>query len=163
MNREIKFKAWDREQKRWLIACELKELGIVDILNQTLIIQNANNDHVVMAQFTGLKDKHGKEIYEGDIVRYKHYHANKRWWKDTSDIPTIEREVQAQRDDAYTEMNVIKFEDGEFCLSYPIRSLDIRRGERFERGHGTSCDYEAKWWDFEVVGNIYENPELRKT
>ena len=67
-------------------------------------------------QFTGLTDKNGKEIYEGDIVRY--------------------------RDGIY---KVDWFENG-FYLFRDVRAK-----------------FDIWWVDTEVVGNIYENPELLTT
>ena len=58
--REIKFRAWDKMLKRW---CKPQLTMRIDGN------MDGMNDYVLM-QYTGLKDKEGKEIYEGDIVMY---------------------------------------------------------------------------------------------
>ena len=70
-------------------------------------------------QYTSLKDKHGEEIYEGDIVR------------STADFGT------AQYDDNREIIEPVEFKNGCF---YPI------------------CMEPEE--NFEIIGNIYENPEL---
>jgi hypothetical protein len=58
----------------------------------------------------------------------------------------------------------IKFRDGSFCLGCtPLSSFrirDYRLIEKINTGRGHMNDHEEKWWDFEVIGNIYENPNL---
>jgi len=66
--REIKFRAWDKNTVSMSRSFSVWEAG--DMLKGLLLkYQNTNNEFPVLMQYTGLKDKNGKEIYEGDIVR----------------------------------------------------------------------------------------------
>lgn len=75
MNREIKFRVWDVGNKEML---EVQELDFESTFygGRIAIRPDQYNDYfdtedMILMQYTGLKDKNGKEIYEGDIIRIK--------------------------------------------------------------------------------------------
>ena len=63
MQREIKFRAWDKFHKT---MCNHEDINIWD----RFMKDDMNNQYAPLMQYTGLKDKNGKEIYEGDIIEY---------------------------------------------------------------------------------------------
>jgi uncharacterized phage protein (TIGR01671 family) len=117
MTREIKLRAWDNSLKK------IRTSGIS--INKGVI--SSEDKDIILMQFTGLKDKNGKEIYEGDIVRV--YATHKRL------IP----------------INFMIFE-----VVYEGTSFRIVRRGNYEF-LGIVASYPNS---LEVLGNIYENPEL---
>ena len=91
---------------------------------------------IVLMQYTGLKDKNGVEVYEGDVVRGRQTFTT---------APTTPSEVVAVVE--YSERNT------KFCLND-----GSGRHDQF-----TSClSLGGSIYQYEVIGNIYENPELLK-
>lgn len=124
MGREIKFRAWESQQK------EMRTLQP----NWSMSVLN-DNAHYSVLQFTGLNDKNGKEIYEGDIVEVYSY-VSEQFGK-------IDRTAHA------------------VCWmgpEYPACDLDGWEGE----SNGLAELEQSGEWECEVIGNIYENPELLK-
>ena len=64
--REIKFRAWDTEKKIMYYIDLYEYMSFNEEAQDDMITLNARNNGLM--QYTGLKDKNGKEIYEGDIV-----------------------------------------------------------------------------------------------
>lgn len=127
--REIKFRAWDKTQNRMRIVSGPRLLRRLDRLGSDLSICDGYIDmgdyleipeDVVLMQFTGLLDKNGKEIYEGDVII----------------VMTTKGEERA----------VVFFGKYSWCLEWTDHTGD---------------DLSAVGEDvIEVIGNIYENPEM---
>lgn len=83
--KEIKFRAWDKYEKFMHYNAEqcYDDVGtkstpyLGDSFGELL-----DNENIVLMQFTGLKDKNGKEIYEGDIIKLSEHYSGDEFVKE---------------------------------------------------------------------------------
>lgn len=145
--REIKFRAWDTIGKQWLRITGFETAETDVSKGYTIFGKGAGLFHdgdyvgsegIILSQYTGLKDKNGKEIYEGDILLV------------TSEIYT----------------NFGKTPTGSFSKEYyEVIWKDDGWGHKVLKSNHTIEGTEIKGLKVttkyvEVIGNIYENHEL---
>lgn len=124
MKREVKFRAWDSFNSKMI------EIGELEIISINPNLDFANYD---VMQFTGLKDKNGKEIYEGDLLvdEYPSDHDENETLYSYLPVVWCDKQLMWCVDGSFKK-------DGSFLTSM--------------------VDYFGEY--LEVKGNIYENPEL---
>lgn len=139
--REIKFRAWDKVNKVLRDVEELiisKNNAIVAIRDSNGTIYQVHEGQIVLIQYTGLKDKNGKEIYEGDILFTS-------WQHDGATNYDYEICGEVKWDSFRYKWSIEHVNKNNELIIYPFYS--------FER---EELDTDS----IEVIGNIYENPEL---
>ena len=140
--REIKFRAWDKKNKKFVKHIHINICGEKEMYSKLGFLINEFDyceynkcslipilaKDIVLMQYTGLKDKNGKEIYEGDIVNV---------------YGVYEEEVE--------NVGVVEYDgDGFWRVSIHENNNKIEDMMCFNLGL------------YEVIGNIYEDPELIK-
>ncbi|MDM0746431.1 YopX family protein [Clostridium perfringens] len=150
MSREIKFRVWDKTSDSMLYQDDFERVEL-DTKNKmvTLIAEEeSDKSHYVLdyedsieaeiLQYTGLKDKNGKEIYEGDILRCK---CLKKCKLDSC----AEKVIQYKN-------SLIEWWESGCNLGYRLRDSKGKT-MMIKPTHLNTMEVE-------VIGNIYENPEL---
>lgn len=132
--RRMRFKAWHTEEKMMYYDPLINGLtGEVCIYDQGKITGVYDIDTVIPLQWTGLEDKNGREIYEGDIVKERDLLAVCSWISEVAAFSFVPAEIFPQSD---------------WITLFEEHSTDA-----FFRNDTPSSFVE-------VIGNIYENPEL---
>lgn len=139
--REIKFRAWDKKRK------ELLPVAVISIMGNAIKITSDWQpiSSVELMQSTGLTDKNGKEIYEGDICKV----LDRDWPSQLDSFPELNHQ---QYLDSISSICEVIWDKGSFWLNQ-LKG----KGYYYPRvSYGSNRDV------FEVIGNVWENPELLK-
>lgn len=151
--RVIKFRAWNIKSKNWIkcgygtnefeISSNGKHISVSHPSNHNDRIERFCIGDVELMQFTGLTDKNGVDIYEGDIVSFLGEYENEP-----------NREILFDVD----------------FLTYTILSKQEKEWVDSGSNHYKYCHQEGNTdlyflndlssYELEVIGNIHENPEL---
>jgi len=146
--RKIKFRAWDEVRNQWLriTGFETAETSISDGYTLDGIFHDGDyvgRKGVIVTQSTGLKDKNGTEIFEGDVIKYE-YLEDSCWGK------------------AGVYTGHIRFDKGVFeIVHHGNRIINYPDGSWYEPSKCGDIKSFMSWvHNVEVIGNIYEDPEL---
>ena len=143
---KIKYRVWDKVRRKFLCP-NLNQFAILS--NGKLIVsdsewysdlQNVNPNDYDIQQFTGLKDRNSREIYEGDILNEIHYED----WGDES---------------GFSYLGVVRHKTYSSCDAGHQFSGFVTYPNLNENKDYVGNQIRE---DCEIVGNIFENPELLK-
>lgn len=133
---EIKFKVWDKKHKKMSLV------DAIDFEHDEIYGKNGRERYtpkpfkdIELMQYTGLKDKNGVEIYEGDILL----------------------STASENEEDYKKWRVSYF-DGGYIANYKHIPMDKRK--RSINEIELLCNDNIAFYGFEILGNIFENPGL---
>ena len=138
-----KYRAWDKFERRMIVDEQdfipliVTNKGVVRLSpkHKESLYERVDNNRFKIMQSTGLKDKNGADIYEGDIL-LSTASENQEDWKKWQ----------------------VYFEDGRFLIDYKQIPKDKRKRKNLEIED--LCEDNIWLYGLKVIGNIYEKPEL---
>ncbi len=141
--REIKFRAWLLDESLMVgvdsINFEKKTISYTVLDMYGFHDVGVSFDKVALMQYTGLKDKNGREIYEGDILKSK---------------PTPHLTVPFL-------LGVVSWENDIYSDGAPALVIVMEGNPaKGKQDLGYNSRRRSIWEEIEVIGNIYENPDL---
>lgn len=144
MNREIKYRAYIKNDYKKELIGKILDVSSIHLKTKKVIIGYSLNrdnygnksfsfDDIELMQYTGLHDKNGQEIYEGDIVLYQDW----------------EMAYEGGGNDSFINKGIVEYCEDNCCFNVTERQT-VDLADVLYKGNE----------DLEVIGNIYENPEL---
>lgn len=132
-----KFRVWNKKTKSFIDDCDI----VLDLISSKIYAGDIGlmdsvidvTEQIILMQSTGLKDKNDVEIFEGDILRF----------------------VEVTNEGLFEYVTDVKWEDCSFVIKSGGKYYDT-----FLAAWSGDPDNTYPLFEMEVIGNIWENPEL---
>lgn len=129
----MKFRAWDLFNGCFVYSENYEYLSeFFDLCEKLIKAENG----IIYQLYTGMNDKNGKEIYEGDVL--KNISQSEKYWKETGYRHIFEIKWMEGAFRFYCD----RYEGTDSCEIYDISMYNLK--------------------NYKIIGNIYETPEFRK-